>query len=130
MIHIASNNAGTKCDARDDGGLCTCVETFNVCGRITFSETETLCFTQRCGIVSTLVRHLRENEIGRAVHNPHHTRDRFTAQRFTQCTNKRYAASNGCFKQEVNAGSIGLRPEFMTHIGQEFFIRGNDRLAM
>ena len=130
MVDVAGADVDAEDDRRDDRGLGSGVEAFNVGGRVGLGVAQRLGVGERIGVVGTLLRHLREDVVGGAVDDAHHAGHVFTDERFAQRTDERDAAGDGGFEEQIDAriGRDGV--ELRTMSSQQFLVAGDDGLAV
>ncbi len=94
-------------DRGDDRRLGAGVEALDVGRWIALGEPERLRLGQCRRVVGALLGHLREDEVGGAVDDPHHAGDRLAAQALAQGPDDRDAAGDRGLEQQVDAGCVG-----------------------
>ena len=135
VVHVARNDLRTEGDRGDDRRLRASVETFDVGGRVALGESEALRFGQgRCVVgvspAGDRVGHLGEDEVGGAVDDAQHSSDRFAVQALAQRPHDRDATGYCRFEEEVATSCVGGGVELGADVGEQLFVRGDDRLAV
>ena len=129
VVHISGYDFHPEGDARNDCGLGACVKAFNIGGWVTLGIPQTLSFSEGICVISTLICHLRQDVVRRAVKDSHHPRHRLASKAFPQRSNQRNAASDGRLKQQINPVGICKFEQFCSMICEEFFISRDHRLS-
>ena len=83
-----------------------CVYTFNVEGGVSFGVAKALRFLEHGRKVQSLVAHLRQNKVGRAIDDACHPLDAVRRQTFAQGFDDRDAACNSGFKEHHHTLTI------------------------
>ena len=129
VVDVARDNLRTESNRRQDGSLGTCIEALDIGSWVTFRKPETLSFCEGSSVVGSFFGHLREDEVGRAIDDSHHTQHGFAAQTFSQCPHNRNSAGNGRLEQQIHSRRIGSREQIDSDIGQEFLVGGHHWLT-
>ena len=129
VVHVAGDDLRSECDRRHDRCLGTGIEPLDVGGWVAFGEPERLRLGQGDAVVGALLGHLGEDEVGRAVDDPHHARDRFAAQALAKHPDDGDAAGDGGFEQQVDTGVVADPEQLGADVGQQLLVGGDDRLA-
>ena len=129
MVDVAGDDLGAERDRGDDRRLGAGVVALDVGGRVTLGVAESLRLGERRSVVGALLGHLGEDEVGRAVEDADHARERLAAQALTQGADERDAAGDGGLEQQVDALRVGDREQLGADVGEQLLVAGDDRLA-
>ena len=129
VVHVAGNDLRAERDRRHDRRLGPGIEALDVGGWIAFGEAQGLRLGQRHAVVGALLGHLGEDEVGRAVDDPHHARDRLAAKALAQGTDDGDAAGHGRLEQQVDTCVVADAEQLGADVGQQLLVGRDDRLA-
>ncbi|CAB4649893.1 unannotated protein [freshwater metagenome] len=79
-MHICQGDSGVKGERRQNAGLLSGIESFDVCGRVSLGVAEPGCLCQSVLETQTLLVHLIEDVVGGAINNSHDFGDVISGQ--------------------------------------------------
>ena len=85
---------------------------------------------QRVVVVGALLVHAGEDEVGRAVHDPHDPEDPLAGQRLAQRPDDRDGAGHGRLVEQVDARGGGHLGQLGAGHGEQRLVAGDHRLAV
>ena len=130
VVHVAGDHPDTERDRRDDRRLRACVVPLDVGGGIALGIPEALRLGERVAVARTSVGHPSEDEVRRAVDDPHDAADRLAGERLAQRPHQRDAAGDRCLEQEVASRGVGRAEDLGTDVREQLLVRGDNRLAV
>ena len=126
---VARHHPGAEGNRGDDRRLGGGVKAFDVGGRVALGVAQALGAGQRVGVAHALGIHLREDVVGRAVDDAHDAADRLADQRLAQRPDERDATGDRRLIEQVHTRRLGGVGQLATHVGQQFLVGGDHRLA-
>ena len=129
MVDVAGDDLGAERDRGDDRRLRAGVEPLDVGGGVALGVPEPLRLGERGAVVGTVLGHLGEDVVGRAVDDAHHAADRLAAQALAQHTDERDPAGDRGLEQQVDVAVVGRREQLGADVGEQLLVGGHDRLA-
>ena len=129
VVHVAGDDLRAEGDRGDDRRLGSRVETFHVGRWIALRIAKALRLGQRVAIRHTLLGHAREDVVGRAVDDAHHTSDAFAGERFSQWPDQRDAPGDGRFEEQVDTGVVRGAEQLGADVGEQFLVGRDHGLA-
>ncbi len=129
VVHVAGDDPRPERDRCHDRCLGAGVEALHIGSGVAFGEAECLGLGQRCAVLRSFLGHLGEDEVGRAVDDPHHTGDGLAAQALAQRTDDGDAAGHGRLEEQIDTGFVADAEQFCSDVGQQLLVGGDDRLT-
>ena len=128
-IHVARDDPRVERDRGEDRALGRRIEALDIGRRIGLGVPESLRLGQRVLERPSVLRHLRQHVVRRAVHDPEHPADPLARQRFLEGCDQRDPAGDGCLEPEVALGSVRRIEQLLAGGRQDLLVGRHHRLA-
>ena len=124
--HVIDPDGGVEREAREDRHLRRRVGAADVIGRVGFGVAETLRLAKRRLVAAAQARHLREDEVCRAVDDPVNPLDPRPGERLPQHPDHRHDAGDSRLEAERQAALTRQCPELVAVTREQLFVRGDN----
>ena len=127
--HLIDADVGMERDRREDRDLRGGIGAVHVLRGVGLRVAELLGARERLGVALALLRHRRQDEVGRAVDDADDLAHARGEHRLAQHLDDRDGGAHGGLEAELRAVALGDAPQLLAVAGQQLLVRGDDRDA-